>query len=352
MAGKRKSSPTGVTKTPLQLVVLSRPFHPMIGGLETAALLLARELSAQGHTVTVMTCAESEDKDTEPFQILRNPGAVKLFRAIQAADGIITQGLVLTLAWPLLFKSKPTVTIHQGMYPRSNRASWFRAVLAKRVRHIAISKSVASTIPFPSVNLGNPYQSNLFFDQKQPRAEGSMLFVGRLVPEKGPMDAIEALSLVLAENPHSPLTLTLVGEGPLLTELKALMGSRGLEKHVRWLGAVTGQALADLYNSHRIALVPSRWPEPLGIVALEAAACGCFVIGTEQGGLPEAIGPCGCVVPNHDIPALANAMREASSPRPPSEPLLLKQKNHLERFQPRHIAESIVSLFHTMLPSS
>jgi glycogen(starch) synthase len=55
--------------------------------------------------------------------------------------------------------------------------------------------------------------------------------------------------------------------------------------------------------------VPSRWAEPFGIVALEGIACGCVVVGTDLGGLPEAIGRCGVTVPNSDISAMARALR-------------------------------------------
>ena len=55
--------------------------------------------------------------------------------------------------------------------------------------------------------------------------------------------------------------------------------------------------------------IPSRWAEPFGIVALEGIACGCAVVGTALGGLPEAIGPCGVTVPNADTSAMARALR-------------------------------------------
>ena len=53
----------------------------------------------------------------------------------------------------------------------------------------------------------------------------------------------------------------------------------------------------------------SRWAEPFGIVALEGIACGCAVVGTALGGLPEAIGPCGLTVPNADTSAMGRALR-------------------------------------------
>ncbi len=64
-------------------------------------------------------------------------------------------------------------------------------------------------------------------------------------------------------------------------------------------------------NRHRCLVVPSRWAEPFGIVALEGVASGCIVIGSNAGGLPEAIGPGGVTFPNGDTNSLAERMKEA-----------------------------------------
>jgi glycosyltransferase involved in cell wall biosynthesis len=57
--------------------------------------------------------------------------------------------------------------------------------------------------------------------------------------------------------------------------------------------------------------MPSRYREPYGIVALEAAACGCVVVGSGEGGLAEAIGPCGLTFQNGDVAGLAAALKRA-----------------------------------------
>ena len=56
-------------------------------------------------------------------------------------------------------------------------------------------------------------------------------------------------------------------------------------------------------------VVPSLWAEPFGIVALEGIGCGCVVVGSEAGGLPDAIGPCGVTFPNGDVTALTAKLR-------------------------------------------
>ena len=66
----------------------------------------------------------------------------------------------------------------------------------------------------------------------------------------------------------------------------------------------------DTEGMHRILVVPSRWREPFGLVALEGIACGCVAVVSADGGLIDAAGPCGRSVPNGDVPALARCLRE------------------------------------------
>ena len=42
-------------------------------------------------------------------------------------------------------------------------------------------------------------------------------------------------------------------------------------------------------------VIPSRWREPFGVVALEGLACGCVVLASDGGGLPDAVGPAGLI---------------------------------------------------------
>ena len=134
-----------------------------------------------------------------------------------------------------------------------------------------------------------------------------IVFVGRLVSDKGSSDLIEALGQ-LGQTGFRP-RLSLVGDGPERTAILTRVGELGLGPQVTFTGIKRGSDLARFVARHRVMAVPSRWAEPFGIVALEGIACGCVVVGTDLGGLPEAIGPCGITVPNADISAMARALR-------------------------------------------
>jgi glycogen(starch) synthase len=66
--------------------------------------------------------------------------------------------------------------------------------------------------------------------------------------------------------------------------------------------------LSELIAEHKIMVVPSLEPEPFGIVALEGLACGCLVVASAHGGLPEAVGPHGVLFEPGNVVALADAI--------------------------------------------
>jgi glycosyltransferase involved in cell wall biosynthesis len=107
---------------------------------------------------------------------------------------------------------------------------------------------------------------------------------------------------------------------------------------VEFLGSKRSRELAAILNRHRILVVPSRWAEPLGLVALEAIGCGCVVVGSREGGLPEAIGPCGITFPNNDAPALANALAQLLENPGRRDALRAEADSHLAWFSRRAVA--------------
>jgi glycosyltransferase involved in cell wall biosynthesis len=168
------------------------------------------------------------------------------------------------------------------------------------------------------------------------------IFVGRLVSDKGVDLLLEAMALLLRENIEPRLTI--IGSGPDEKGLKAQAEKLGLHK-VYFLGARTGVELANLLNQHKVLVVPSRWEEPFGIVALEGIACGCFVIGSAGGGLVDAIGSCGKTFRNGDVKELASLLKavvcESTCCELPEE----AREAHLQRHSRGSIAREYLQLF-------
>jgi glycosyltransferase involved in cell wall biosynthesis len=153
----------------------------------------------------------------------------------------------------------------------------------------------------------NSYRIEIFKDYSDIIRDLDIVFVGRLVSDKGVTDLIDALGQ-LGQAGFRP-RLSIVGDGPERPAILTRVEELGLAEQVTFTGAKLGVELARFVARHRVMAVPSRWAEPFGIVALEGIACGCVVVGTSLGGLPEAIGPCGVTVPNADTAAMALALR-------------------------------------------
>jgi glycosyltransferase involved in cell wall biosynthesis len=87
-------------------------------------------------------------------------------------------------------------------------------------------------------------------------------------------------------------------------------------------------------------VIPSRWTEPFGLVALEGIACGLVAIGSSNGGLPDAIGPCGEIFHTGDSRALAECLERLLRKPECLEKYRAPAKDHLERHSRRGVAEA------------
>ena len=138
-------------------------------------------------------------------------------------------------------------------------------------------------------------------------APPQLLFIGRLVHEKGLDAVLGALQPLFARRPD--LHLVVAGDGPLRPQLEAQAQAPGLAGRVRFIGAVAPDVVQDLLTAASLVIVPSR-VEGFGLVALEAAAMGRPVIASDAGGLPEVVEHerTGLVVPGGDASAFVRAI--------------------------------------------
>jgi glycosyltransferase involved in cell wall biosynthesis len=132
------------------------------------------------------------------------------------------------------------------------------------------------------------------------------LFVGALVPEKGPQVLLAAFREAVRERPD--LTLSFAGEGPRAYVAELHAAARGLP--VQFLGRLERAAVTRAYRDHDALVLPSIWDEPFAVVPLEAMALGLPVIASAAGGTAEAIehDRTGVLVPPRDPAALRAAI--------------------------------------------
>jgi glycogen(starch) synthase len=301
-------------------LLLSYAFAPGTGGIETVSRLLAGSLAERNYDVRVVTATPSgaslAEDGARSYRVIREPSLVELYRQLRWCHVALQSNFSLRLAAPLICGavSRPWIVVHHTPIMRPSGAMTFRDRLKLwslgRAQCYSVSKFLASTTPVPSEVLLNPYDDAQFRLLKGVRRDQPLMFLGRLVPAKGVDVLLQALA-VLKREALTP-GLTIVGNGPEEQPLRQLVTSLGIGEQVRFVGTKRGPELVRLLNQHEMLVVPSRPapPEALGIVALEAIACGCVVIGANQGGLPEAIGPCGVTFQNESAPDLALKIRE------------------------------------------
>ncbi|MFC5446000.1 glycosyltransferase family 4 protein [Rhizobium halophytocola] len=139
------------------------------------------------------------------------------------------------------------ILLHDKMRPFFERAGYD----AQRLTTIANPVSVASP------------------QRVEVEANREFFFIGRLDPEKGIEDALAAVEM-------AGVKLCVIGDGPLLPKVLAA------GDNVRWLGWLSHEEIAAAISGARALVMSSRYPEPLGLVAVEAASFGVPVVMTEQ----------------------------------------------------------------------
>jgi glycosyltransferase involved in cell wall biosynthesis len=296
----------------MKILVSSPAFLPQLGGLELATAQLAGQLQRAGHQVTVLTTTVGPGEDERAgFRVVRRPSPAATLRWTRWCEVFYQANVSLRGLWPLLLVRRPWVVSHHSWYRRPDgRIAWQdrlkRWLLRFAAASIAVSQAVADDLATPSVVIPNAYRDDLFRRLPDVERTGDLVFLGRLVTDKGADVLLAALALLAAEGVRPRLTV--IGDGPEAPRLREQATRLGLGGQIDFLGARQGEELVEILNRHRILVVPSRYEEPFGIVALEGIACGCAVVGSAGGGLKGAIGPCGETFRNGDAADLARVL--------------------------------------------
>ncbi|NJL02652.1 MAG: glycosyltransferase family 4 protein [Spirulinaceae cyanobacterium SM2_1_0] len=294
----------------MNILLYSPLFAPSVGGVETVTELLARELARQGHTVQVVCQTPALGDRTFPFPVIRRPLPWYLLKLVRRCDVFVQICISLKGIWAGLLMRRPLVFVHQTWYRQPDQrltlTDRLKLALTRWGANIAVSPAIAAHLPTPATVIPNPYDDSVFRLTMRGDRPHELIFVGRLVSDKGVDLLIAALERLRQQGlqPH----LTIVGAGPEASALQQQVADLELTDQVTFAGLQPPEGIAALLNQHAIAIFPSRWPEPFGIVALEAIACGCVAVGSAAGGLATAIGPGGVTFANGDLDGLTAAL--------------------------------------------
>lgn len=172
------------------------------------------------------------------------------------------------------------VAAHRGMLqrwvdvfvaPSEHLASWLRASMGLENVH---------TVP----NFAPPPAGRT---DRSPGASETILFSGRLSPEKGVSLLLEAMPLILRSQPHC--ILEIAGEGPCRSDLESQAARLGISDSVRFLGTLPTAKLHQAMTRARAVVLPTLWMENCPVSVLEAMAHARPVVATRIGGLPELV---------------------------------------------------------------
>lgn len=153
----------------------------------------------------------------------------------------------------------------------------------------------------------NTVESSLFHaGRRDPGLEPARLInVSLHVQRKGLDVLLRAFASLLTRRPG--LTLELVGEGPQTPELRRIARELGVAERVIFSGLAQPEQIAEALRRSDVFVFPSL-SENMPLAVLEALSCGLPVVATDVGGIPEAVGEDGVLVPPGDPGALAAAI--------------------------------------------
>lgn len=330
----------------MKILFSSYAFAPSVGGIETVSAILADEFVKAGHEVQLVTDTQGPEMPALDYSLVRCPSLWMLLRLLRKCDVVFQNNISLRTLLPALLLRKPVVLVHQTWIQNvRGEIDWparLKLALLPQITNVAISHAIARRLKVAAAVIGNPYRDALFRLDPESARDQDLIFVGRLVSDKGVDLLLRALHS-LGQRRLRP-NLTIVGGGPEEEMLRGLATELGCAAQVRFAGEKFGDELVKLLNRHRIMVVPSRWAEPFGVVALEGIACGCAVVGSADGGLKEAVGPCGLTFPNGNEEALAGALEKCLTNPSLEESFRAVASEHLARFKAKHVARLYLDL--------
>ena len=266
---------------------------PLYGGTEAVIDTLARGLVAAGHEVVLFASGDSTCPVPRRWAYARALGTTHStqaelhhvqegYAALADRVDVVHDHTTLGPEWALVSDGIPVVATNHGPFLPDLVERY--TVVAERIPIVAISRAHAAEAGSLAVRAVVHHGIDV---QRFPVGAGDggyVLFLGRMSPDKGPQRAIAAarsagMRIVLAAKMWEPAERRFFAE-----EVEPLLGPDAL-----YVGEVGGRAKLDLLGGAVALLNPIRWPEPFGLVMIEALACGTPVVSFRDGSAPEIV---------------------------------------------------------------
>jgi phosphatidylinositol alpha-1,6-mannosyltransferase len=324
-----------------KILCITNDFGPRAGGIETFVIGLIERLPAA--RVIVYTSAQN---NSEPYDrkwledfgvevvrdkakiLLPTPGVAYCVNALVRERDISTVFFGAAAPLGLLSKglrragAKHIVALthgHEVWWSKVWPFTLAMKIISRQVNHLtylgeftrsAIAQSISENARQSMVKIAPGIDTDHFSPQDATKLRSELgltkkkviVSVGRLVHRKGQDVLIEAMPAIIEEVPDAHLLM--IGEGPYRGYLETRVKSLGIQERVTFIGRIQYADLPEYICVGDIFVMPSRSRlaglevEGLGIVYLEASACGLPVIAGNSGGAPDAVleGETGLVV--------------------------------------------------------
>jgi glycosyltransferase involved in cell wall biosynthesis len=286
----------------LHIAQVAPPMEPVpprgLGGTELVVASLVDELLARGHDVTTFASADSEVPGhlvPTVARALRPDGfrgdsAPWFYATIRSVLDRATDFDVIHshLEWAstLLAAASP-IPVLSTFHGRLD-LPWAATLLEGTPGLVAISRSHAAT--HPTVQWAGIVHNGLDLERSSSAVHRNeeLVFVGRIAPEKGILDAIEVARL-------TGRTLKVIAKRPVVAhEVEYFQevfvpALRDAGSFVQDLGELSGPERDRVVGASHAMLMPGTWPEPFGLAVIESLACGTPVLARRVGALPEIL---------------------------------------------------------------
>ncbi len=277
-----------------QIAPVAAPVRPGDGdSIEQLVGLLCDELVRRGHDVTLYATGDSvtrarlrsrfdrgydEDPELWDWQYSEVLHAAAAFEHAAEHDVVHAHDLHFALPFAGLVDVPIVDTQHIGGSPEvrdaQRRAANVHVVVASEEERRMLGPGIEATVI--------PHGINIRAFPFSPASGDHLLFLGRMIPDKGPLEAIE-----IARAAGRRLVLA----GPLVEGYDLGLDELVDGEQVRYLGRVDHPTRNRLLGEAAALLFPVRYPEPFGLVMIEAMACGTPVLGVELGAVREIVEP-------------------------------------------------------------
>ncbi len=333
-----------------QIAPLTEAVPPKLyGGTERIVSYLTEELVALGHDVTLFASGDSvTSARLEPMcpralrldPTVRDPFA-PLFAMMKRVDRRASEFDVLHFHldyWPFGLFSRQRVPFVTPLHGRLDLPELWPVYGEMYPEAPLVSISDSQRLPMPRANWATTILHGLPERLLTPRPEvepSYLAFIGRIAPEKRVDRAIE-----IARRAGMRLRIAAkvdrVDIDYYEEQIKPLMA----QPHVEFIGEIGDDAKSEFLSGAHALLFPIDWPEPFGLVMIEAMACGVPVVAFNHGSVPEVIeeGRTGFIVED-----IAGAVRAVGRLPELSRPAV--RKRFEERFTALRMAEEHIALY-------